>query len=277
MRIDRLARGEGVTLRQDPRRAAQRADQPTELALDDELGQVLVAEGLRHRPAGVGGCREVDQDVVVEEVGERAMADVVEQARDAQGLDDQPLGRRRTSGFCVGQRRPQGGIQLAGPQARLVHHAEPVGEPAVLCGREDPPGALELADPAQPLEPGRVQQVLFGDALVGQPDRRGGIRLEPLGELDVPVDRVADEVDRRERDGGASSAGYGTHARRSRDQADTFPRLSRAWTRTVYQWPRARWSRLGEALVVPVRPPRTSTPPTAPRSHSTTLHPVRAS
>ena len=80
-----------------------------------------------------------------------------------------------------------------------MHDAQTVGEARVLGGREDPAGALELADPAQPLEPGRVEQVLLGDVLVGQPGRAGLVRREPLGQLDVAVDRVADEVDRGER------------------------------------------------------------------------------
>ena len=80
-----------------------------------------------------------------------------------------------------------------------MHDAQAVGEARVLGGREDPARALELADPAQPLEPGRVEQVLLGDILVGEAGDRGFGRRQALGQLDVPVDRVADEVDRGER------------------------------------------------------------------------------
>ena len=80
-----------------------------------------------------------------------------------------------------------------------MHDPEAVGEPRVLGGREDPARALELADPAQPLEPGGVEQVLLGDVLVGQPGGRRLGRGQALGQLDVPVDRVADQVDRGER------------------------------------------------------------------------------
>ena len=45
----------------------------------------------------------------------------------------------------------------------------------------------------------RVEEVLLGDVLGGQPGRGRLGRTEPLGQLDVPVDRVADEVDRGER------------------------------------------------------------------------------
>ena len=80
-----------------------------------------------------------------------------------------------------------------------MHDAQAVGEARVLGGREDPAGALQLADPAQPLEPGRVEQVLLGDVLVGESGERGLGGRQALGQLDVPVDRVADEVDRGER------------------------------------------------------------------------------
>ena len=48
--------------------------------------------------ARVGRGRELGQHVVVEEVGERAVADVVEQARHPQRLDDQALGRDGLAG-----------------------------------------------------------------------------------------------------------------------------------------------------------------------------------
>src|SRR6185295_18071204 len=53
--------------------------------------------------------------------------------------------------------------------------------------------------------------------------------------------------------GGASGPGQGTQARLPTDQADRLPRLSRAWIRTVYQWPRGRCRRVNDVLVVPVR------------------------
>ena len=140
--------------------------------------------------------------MVVEEVGERPVADVVEQAGHPQRLDDQALGRDGLAGARPGS-RAKARVERARPQARLVHDPEAVGEARVLGRREDPARALELADPAQPLEPGGVEQVLLGDVLVGQPGRRGLVAGQALGQLDVAVDRVADQVDRA-RTGGAS-------------------------------------------------------------------------
>ena len=69
----------------------------------------------------------------------------------------------------------QARVERARPQPCLVHDPEAVGEARVLGRREDPARALELADPAHALEPGRVEQVLLGDVLVRQPgDRRLG-------------------------------------------------------------------------------------------------------
>ena len=93
----------------------------------------------------------------------------------------------------------QRGVQRPAPQPGLVHHAQAVGEPRVLGGREDPAGALELADPAHPLDPRRVEQVLLRGRLRRQPGGRGLGGGQSLRQLDEPVDRVADQVDRDER------------------------------------------------------------------------------
>ena len=174
------------------------AMQRPELVLDDPLRQVLVGQPLAGRHAAGRPGREVGEDVVVEEVGERPVADVVEQAGHPQRLDHQPLRRDRLA-RAAGERRPQARVERPRPQAGLVHDPEAVGEPRMLGGREDPAGALELADAAQPLEPRRVEQVLLGDVLGRQPGRRRLVGRQPLGQLDVPVDRVADQVDRGER------------------------------------------------------------------------------
>ena len=129
-------------------------------------------------PARVGRGGEGGQDVVVEEMGERPVADVVEQSGHAQGLDHQAFRRDRLGG-CE-QRAAQARVERPRPQAGLVHHPQAMGEARVLGCREDPAGALQLADPAQPLEPGRVEQVLLGDVLVGNPaalDSPGSRRL----------------------------------------------------------------------------------------------------
>ena len=194
-RVDRLAVGEGVALRGRARRSPERPDQVAELALDDQLAEVLVREALAGASARVLRRGKGGEHSVVEEVGERAMAHVVEQARDPERLDDEALGRE---GLVRRERRqgaPQRGQQRARPQPRLVHHAEAVREPRVLRGREDPARALELADPAQPLEPRGIEEVVLGGVLVGQAGRARLGAGQPLRQLEVAVDRVADEVD----------------------------------------------------------------------------------
>ena len=79
-------------------------------------------------------------------------------------------------GAAAGRAERRLGIERARPQARLVHDPEAVGEARMLGRREDPARALELADPAQALQPGGVEQVVLGDVLVRQP---GGRRLGP--------------------------------------------------------------------------------------------------
>ena len=69
----------------------------------------------------------------------------------------------------------------------------------MLRGREDPPSALELADPAEALEPRGVEQILLGGLLGRQAGGGGFVRREAFRELDVAVDRIADQVDRAER------------------------------------------------------------------------------
>ena len=57
------------------------------------MGQALAAAA-----AGVLGGRKGREHAIVEEVRERPVADVVQQARDPQRLDDEPLGRQRLPG-----------------------------------------------------------------------------------------------------------------------------------------------------------------------------------
>ncbi len=212
--VDRLARGEAITGGDAARRPAEGGDRPAELALDDELAEVLVGKPLVARPADVVRGGEGMQDVVVEEVGERTVPDVVEEARHAECLDDEPFRRQVVVGHSLrAELDDERGMEVAGPQAGLVHHPEAVGEAGVLGRREDPAGALELRDPAHPLEPGRVEEILFRGGL----GRQAGLgRLgvpESLGQLDVAVDRVADEVDGGERVAAHHSTGRDRRAR----------------------------------------------------------------
>src|SRR5207244_5109765 len=96
-------------------------------------------------------CIEV---VLVEEVAEWTMPDVMEQAGHPHRLlDHGDRGRVRASG---GQRR----VKVPRPLAGQVHRAERVLEARVLGGRENPPGALQLVDAPEALEPGAVDKVL---------------------------------------------------------------------------------------------------------------------
>ena len=77
---------------------------------------------------------------------------------------------------------------MAGPLARQVHGAQRMLEARVLGGREHPPGALQLVDPAQPLQPGGVHEVLL---------RRlaGHATGAPTRDAKVSVDGIAREID----------------------------------------------------------------------------------
>ena len=67
-------------------------------------------------PPGIGRRREAGQDVVVEEVGERPVPDVVEQAGHPQGLGDEALGRDGFAG--LGRGRAAGSGRASGPTGR---------------------------------------------------------------------------------------------------------------------------------------------------------------
>ena len=97
--------GEAVAFGDRARCPPQPTQERPELALDDQLRQVFVGQPLAGRPARVGRRGERRQDVVVEEMGERAVPDVVEQAGHPQGLDDQALRRERFTGRDQGRRR----------------------------------------------------------------------------------------------------------------------------------------------------------------------------
>jgi len=85
------------------------------------------------------------------------MADVVEQAGEAQRLFDERQGRRRR--LDLAQRRVHG----PGEQPAEMHDPDAVGETTVLGGREDPPRALQLVDALETLHPGAVDDVGLGD------------------------------------------------------------------------------------------------------------------
>ena len=154
---------------------------------------------------GCGGAPNASQHVLVEEVGERAVADVVQQPGDPQRLDHERLGRDRVLGRRAlrpragVERFAQRGIEGGAPQAGLVHDAQAVREAAVLGRREDPAGALQLADAAQALHPRRVEQVLLRDGLAAEAGRGASASgVSRLVSSMYPWIGVADEVDRGE-------------------------------------------------------------------------------
>ena len=162
LRIDRLAGVEDAV-----RASPEVPEQIGQLLADDALAEQLVGQLVVH------------QEVVVEEVAERAVTDVVEEPRRPQELLDQ-RGRRR-----VGEGRAERGIEVLGEPAGQVHRPERVLEAAVLGGRVHPARRLQLRHAAQPLHPRGVDQVLLG-RLAGNPARS---RVE-----DVLMDRVGDEA-----------------------------------------------------------------------------------
>lgn len=118
------------------------------------------------------------EHLVVEEMSERAVADVVQQTGDAQRLLDQR--RRGRIRECCAKRS----VDAAGELARKVHRAEEMCESRMLRTRKHPPRGLELMHAAEALQPDGVEQLPFA-------------RLTRLilGDLDVSVQRIRDEVD----------------------------------------------------------------------------------
>ena len=99
-----------------------------------------------------------EQVLLVTEVAERAVAEVVQQAGHAQGLLHQR--ERRRAGLDLGQRRGTPGAPARRPRCMVPRLC---GEPAVLGRGEHPPGALQLVDALEPLDPRVVDDVRLGD------------------------------------------------------------------------------------------------------------------
>ena len=130
--------------------AADVGEQAGQLVLDDVAAQGFVRQA------------EAAEEVLVEEMAERAMADVVQQAgHPQQRFDIAPAGD-------VGADIAQAVVELGDGPAGQVHHPQHVLEAGVLGGGIDPPGGLQLMDLPQPLHPGMVDDLPFRDFSLGQ-------------------------------------------------------------------------------------------------------------
>ena len=124
---------------------------------------------------------EIGQVVSVEEVSERPVPHVMQQGgQPHQRFDIAAAGQ---VGANLLQALDQGGRDRPAGQ---VHGAERVLKPRVLGRGIDPPGRLQLMDLPQPLHPGIVDDLLFGDLAVGQSGGRS--------EGDIAVNGVVAEA-----------------------------------------------------------------------------------
>ena len=167
-RVDGLAVGEPVTLRDGAGRTPQAPDVRAQLALDDQAGEILVAEGLGAGPARVCRGREHGEEPVVEEVRARpcptswrspAIRSVsTTSPSDGTGSPGARAGRAvRSEGYSD---RPHSAASCMTPRPCVSRECSAVGNTQ---------RALWKADPAQALDPGGVEQVLLGPLFIDTP------------------------------------------------------------------------------------------------------------
>jgi hypothetical protein len=113
-------------------------------------------------------------------VTEGAVADVVHKRRDAEKFFD-IVGRWDFFDRFLEKR-----IEMPRKASRHMHGAERVDEAGMFCRGVYPPGALELIDVSEPLDPGGVDQVFFRPFLLVR-SREG------YGEGDILMDRIGDQ------------------------------------------------------------------------------------
>ena len=137
------------------------------------------------------GQAVLGQEMLVKEVPKGSMADVVQQARDAQqGLDVATAGNVWTHGL-------QAVVERLGGATGQEHRAEYVLKAGVLRGRKNPAGGLKLVNLTKTLKPWAVDQVLFRSLLVGFPTFRSD-------KGDVTVNRAVNQR-------GVRNLAHGTH------------------------------------------------------------------
>ena len=121
--------------------AANAAEQVGELAADDLAAEDFVVQS------------EVGQEVLVEEMAERPVADIVQQGgHPHQRLDIAPAGH-------VGAGFAKAFVQRGHRPACQVHRPKHVLKPRMLGRRKDPPCGLQLMNLPQPLKPRMVDQL----------------------------------------------------------------------------------------------------------------------
>ena len=144
--------------------AADAADQVAEFVANDDAAERLVRQAVAR------------QIMLVEEMAERAMANVVQQAGQShQRFDISAAGH-------VGANFLQAVIQPRDGPARQMHDAHHMLKPRMLGGGKDPPGGLQLMNLPHPLDPRMIDDLPLG---------RLARRQSAAGdERDVAVDRI---------------------------------------------------------------------------------------
>ncbi len=148
--------------------ASHAADAVPQLLLDDRAAQHFVVQAVR------------GEVVLVEEVSERSMPHVVQEGRQSQ----QRLDVAAAGNFGANFREAL--VQVGRRAAGQVHDSQHVLKPRVLGCGEYEPCRLKLMNLSQPLQPGTVDQLLFGHFARRQSAGRH--------KRDVAMDRVVAEA-----------------------------------------------------------------------------------
>ena len=136
--------------------APQAAEQVAQFLANDLGPQRLVGQAV------------AAQEMLVEEVPERSVPDVVQQAGHAQQRFHVAAAGRVRADF------PQAVVQHRHRPAGQVHGPHDVLEPGVFGTGIDPPGGLQLVDVPQPLDPRMVDDLPLGGLAL--PRRRAEVK-----------------------------------------------------------------------------------------------------
>ena len=176
--------------------AAESANDLANLVFNDQCREIFMREALPGGATRVIGGWKFLQHFVIKEVGEWPVAHVVQQPRNAKRLNNEPFA---WDGIAArAQLLSERTVKMARPEARLMHHPKAVRETTMFGGGEDPACALQLTDATESLQPRCIQQILFRRLLREVAERCRTLWCKSLGQLDVAVNRIADQVDRLE-------------------------------------------------------------------------------